>query len=144
MRAFAAKATLLGWVGTADSIDGAEQALTIAHDVGDPALLVRALIARGCASLYDAEVAGRYFAEAADLARETGDLWMLSQILGRQANAAVIAGDSTGTAAAAAEEALRVANAVGADSSRVTVAGYWGLRKPCREILLGRSPSSAK
>jgi predicted ATPase/DNA-binding CsgD family transcriptional regulator len=111
--AFAAKATLLGWLGSKSSVAEAERALTIAHDVGDPALLVRALIARSCASLDDAEAAGRYFVEAADLARETGDLWMLSQILGRQANVAVISGDSTGTAAAAAEEALQVANAVG-------------------------------
>ncbi|MGB3896840.1 MAG: LuxR C-terminal-related transcriptional regulator [Mycolicibacter sinensis] len=111
--AFAVKATLLGWLGTADSVEEAEQALTIAHDLGDPALLVRALIARGSASLHDPDVSKRYFDAAADLAREIGDLWLLSQILSRLANIAVIAGDSSEAAEGAAEEGARVAEAIG-------------------------------
>lgn len=113
VRAFAAMTTILGWMGTSGNVEEAEQALAIAHRDGDSALLGWALIARGCASLHDIDIAGRYFAEAADLARETGDLWMLSQVLGRQANAEVISGDATVTAAAAAEEALQVADTIG-------------------------------
>lgn len=113
VRTFAAMTTILGWIGTASSVEEAEQALAAARDIGEPGLLVRALIARGCASLHAADVAERYFLEAADLARQIGDMWMLSQALGRQANIAVIAGDPRGRAAAAAAEALPVADAIG-------------------------------
>jgi hypothetical protein len=53
-RALADKATLAEWVGIYD-MDEADQALTIARELGDPALLVRALTACGCATVYDAE-----------------------------------------------------------------------------------------
>ena len=48
----------------------AEQALAIARELDDPALLARALTACGSAAVYDAETAQRYFAEAIGLARE--------------------------------------------------------------------------
>ncbi|MGB9225754.1 ATP-binding protein, partial [Mycobacterium sp.] len=113
VRAYAARATLLGWVGITGDVEEAELALNIARDADDPALLVRALIARGFASQYDIEVSVRYFTEAADLSRQAGDLWMLSQALGRHANATVISGDPTVAATAAAEEALHIADAIG-------------------------------
>ena len=76
-------------VGAADSLARAQQALAIAREVDDPALLVRALTACGyIAGYYDAEVARPYFAEAIGLARAMGDRWRLSQILGWQAIAA--------------------------------------------------------
>ena len=54
-------------------LEEAEQALEIARDLDDPSLLLRALIACGSSSVYDAEVAGQYLAEANALARELGD-----------------------------------------------------------------------
>ena len=69
------------------------QALAIARDIDDPALLCRVLTACACITAHDAEVARPYFAEAADLARELGDSWRLCQILGRQAYGAMIEGD---------------------------------------------------
>ena len=111
-RALADKTLLLASVGVTDGIDDAEQALTIARELGDPALLFRALVARGSTSVYDAEVSRPYFAEAADLARELGDSWRLSQILDRQAIAALMAGDPVVTVAAA-EEGLDLAEAIG-------------------------------
>ena len=72
------------------SLDQAEQALAIARDVDDPALLARTLTACGfIAGLgYHAEVARACFAEAIGLARAVDDRWRLSQILAVQARGA--------------------------------------------------------
>ncbi len=109
-RALADKALLLAWVAST-ARDDAEQALAVARGLDDPALLIRALVACG-SSVYDAEVSRPYFAEAARLARDIGDSWMLSQILGRETTGAVAAGDTI-AARMAAEEGLQVADAVG-------------------------------
>ena len=78
--------------------------MATARDSGDEALLIRALLARGCVVLYDADAAAPYFSEAADLARELGDWWRLSQILQRQTYAAMFAkGDLKGSVALARE-----------------------------------------
>jgi predicted ATPase len=79
-RALADKAVLDAWVNIY-SVSTAEQAITIARELDDRALLVRALAACGSATVYDAEAARRYFAEAAGLARELDDRWRLNQIL---------------------------------------------------------------
>ena len=70
------------WVGAADSLDQAQQALAIAREVDDPALLARALTACGLiAGLQRRGWPGPYFAEAIGLARALDDRWRLSQIL---------------------------------------------------------------
>ena len=57
-RALADRAVLAIWAGAADSLDQAQQALAIAREVDDPALLARALTACGyIAAYYDAEAA---------------------------------------------------------------------------------------
>ena len=77
-------------VGAADSPDRAQQALAIAREVDDPALLARALTACGyIAGFFDAEAAREYLAEAIGLARALGDRWMLSQILASKPSPAV-------------------------------------------------------
>ena len=58
-------------------------------------------MARGYISTYDADVMKPYFSEAADLARELGDNWRLSQILHWQAVSALIGGDVVATIDAA-------------------------------------------
>ena len=74
-------------MGAADSLDQAQQALAIAREVDDPALLARALTACGFIAglAINAEVARAYFAEAIGLARAVDDRWRLSQILAWQA-----------------------------------------------------------
>ena len=52
-----------------------------ARELGDPALVARALTACGGLAQHDRELAGPYFAEAAGLARDIGDSWLLGQIL---------------------------------------------------------------
>ena len=74
-------------MGAADSPDQAQQALAIAREVDDPALLARALDRlRLIAGYFDAEAARAYFAEAIGLARALDDRWRLSQILAAQAS----------------------------------------------------------
>ena len=113
-RALADKAVLDTYLGAADSLDQAEQAVAIARDVDDPALLARTLTAYGfTASLgYHAEVARGCLAEAIGLARAVDDQWRLSQILAEPARGAHLAGDPLGIRAAA-EEGRDLADAIG-------------------------------
>jgi hypothetical protein len=75
------------------SLNQAQEALTIARDVDDPALLTRALTACACITAHDPELARPYFDEAIGMARALGDSWRLSQILSRQAYGAFMVGD---------------------------------------------------
>ncbi|MGB9225132.1 MAG: NB-ARC domain-containing protein, partial [Mycobacterium sp.] len=113
-RALADKAVLDTYLGAANSLDQAEQAVAIARDVDDPALLARTLTAYGfIAGLgYNAEVARGCLAEAIGLARAVDDQWRLSQILAEQARGAHLAGDPLGIRAAA-EEGRDLADAIG-------------------------------
>ena len=72
-RALADTAVLNMFVG--GTIEPAERALAIARELGDPALLARALIACGfiAGSSYNAEVAGKYYSEAVVFARRLDD-----------------------------------------------------------------------
>jgi predicted ATPase/DNA-binding CsgD family transcriptional regulator len=114
-RALADRAMLGLWVGVgaADSPDRAQQALVIARDLDEPALLARTLTACGIiAGFFDAEAARAYLAEAIGLARALGDPWRLSQILACQAAAARAAGDPLAVRAAA-EEGRDLADTIG-------------------------------
>jgi DNA-binding CsgD family transcriptional regulator len=112
-RALADRAMLAVLMGAAESLDQAQQALAMAREVDDPALLARALTACGYTAVaQDAKVAGPYFVEALGLARALGDPWRLSQILTWQARGAVVAGDPIALRAAA-EEGRDLAEAIG-------------------------------
>jgi DNA-binding CsgD family transcriptional regulator len=113
-RALADSAALAGWVDAAASVDRAQQALVIARELDDPAVLVPALTVCGLIASYsyNAEVARTCFAEALGLARALDDRWRLSQILAWQAAAASVAGDPL-AARAAGEEGRDVAAAIG-------------------------------
>jgi predicted ATPase/DNA-binding CsgD family transcriptional regulator len=113
-RALADQALLAAWVNAAASLDQAQQALAIARDIDDPALLVRALTA--CcliAVLHDPEVGRPYFAEAIGLARALDDRWSLSRLLGFQAIGAAVTAGNPIVARAGAEEARDLADAIG-------------------------------
>jgi predicted ATPase/class 3 adenylate cyclase/DNA-binding NarL/FixJ family response regulator len=111
-RALADKATLNAYIGATDSMEQALQALAIAREVDDPALLLRALTACSSIAVYNPEVARPYIAETIALARSIGDGWRLSQILAWQAFGAVIVGDPIAIRAAA-EEGRDLADAIG-------------------------------
>lgn len=112
--ALADRAGLAIRVGIADSLDQAQQALSIAREIDDPALLARALTVCGSIAAFVTrfELARAYFAEAIGLARALDDRWRLGQILAFQAMAASVAGDPIATRRAA-EEGHALAEAVG-------------------------------
>jgi len=111
-RALADRALLHTWAIGADGADWAEQALAMAREIGDPALLARALTACGVMAVYRGDAGQQYFDEAIGLARVLGDKWSLSQILGWQANLAFLAGDPI-AARKAGEEGRHIAVAIG-------------------------------
>ena len=112
VKAIADKALLVAWNGFPEGIEEAQQALSVARKLNDPGLLARALMAVGTLTAFaDPAEAGPYFTEAAHIARELGDSWRLSQILLRQAVAAIYTGDLI-AAETAAEEALQFAEAI--------------------------------
>jgi predicted ATPase/class 3 adenylate cyclase/DNA-binding CsgD family transcriptional regulator len=103
---------LAAWVGFATDLTAAQDALAVARQLDDPALLARALITCGMSAVYDAEVAQPYFAESTELVRAAGDRWSLCQILSHQATAAAMAGEPIATRVAA-EEGRDLADAIG-------------------------------
>lgn len=111
-QAMALRSALKASVGVEDRMDLAEDTVTVARGVGDPALLVTALIARGSMARTDPESARPYLSEAFVLADQNGDNATMSQIRGLQAFAAVMAGEPS-TALKAAQEGERLANAIG-------------------------------
>ncbi|KAA1248708.1 LuxR family transcriptional regulator [Mycobacterium simiae] len=117
-RALADRAMLDIFVDAAAGMTRAQQALAIARELDDPALLSRALTACGLISVVvaTAEVAAPYFEEADGLARILDDRWRLCQILSFQAVDAVLAGHPIAVRKAA-EEGRDLANAIG-DRSR--------------------------
>jgi DNA-binding CsgD family transcriptional regulator len=112
-RALADRAVLDASRTIHEKADQVQKALAIAREVGDPALLVRALIARGSIASYDVDGARPYFGEAMKIARALGDGFTLCQILAWQAFAAHASGDPFATRTAA-QEGRDLADAIGA------------------------------
>jgi predicted ATPase/class 3 adenylate cyclase/DNA-binding CsgD family transcriptional regulator len=113
-RALADRALLAIRVDATDGLDQAQQALAIARELDDPALLARTLIACGFIADqgYNVELARECFAEAIGLARAVDDRWRLSQILTLQAMGAHTAGDPRAVRAVG-EEGRDLADAIG-------------------------------
>jgi predicted ATPase/class 3 adenylate cyclase/DNA-binding CsgD family transcriptional regulator len=113
-RAFSDRALVDASVGGVDILDHAQQALAIARELDEPALLARALTA--CGFIADQtnnfKSAQASFTEAIGLARALDDRWRLSQILALQALGGVAAGDPF-VIRAAAEEGRDLADAIG-------------------------------
>ena len=142
-RALADSATLGLWVASAESPDQAQQALAIAREIDDPALLMRALTACGyIAAYFDAVAAGPYLAEAIGLARDLGDRWRLSQILVAQVVAALTARDPI-AARAAAEEGRDIADAIGDRFDARRCRWYLGIAQLYRGDLAGAAAQFA-
>jgi DNA-binding CsgD family transcriptional regulator len=116
VRALADKGLLLSFSGYNEGVRIVDQALTLAREIGDPALMIRALVAHGISYAHDGHVAGADFLEAGRLARELDDRWRLSQILGWQATAGMSVGDHVAINAAA-REGCDLADAIGDDSN---------------------------
>ena len=111
-KALADRALLALWAQGADAVKQAEEALGIAREIDDPALLSRVLTACGTAHTQDYESARPYFTEATALARAIGDDWRLCQIFSRQSNGAFASGEFI-EAETIAREGLELADALG-------------------------------
>jgi predicted ATPase/DNA-binding CsgD family transcriptional regulator len=114
VRALADKGLLLSWLGSVEAAQIVDEALGLAREIGDPALVIRALVAHAMTYAYDVEVAGAHFLEAGGLARQLDDRWRLSQILAWQALAAMSVGDHAAIDAAA-REGCDLADSIGDD-----------------------------
>lgn len=123
-RALADAALLDGGVGVPERGEQATEALAIARQLDDPALLVRALTSCVSTAAFNPEQAASYFAEAIELARALGDKWRLSQLLGFQAYAVAVAGGSIAESAAA--EGRDLADAIG-DRAASAQCRLWGI-----------------
>ena len=123
-RTLADAALFDGWLGVPERREQANEALAIARQLDDPSLLVRALTACFGTTASDPEQAATYFAEASALARALGDKWRLSQLLGFQAYASMMAGYPT-AALAAGEEGRDLADAIG-DRFASGLCRVWG------------------
>jgi DNA-binding CsgD family transcriptional regulator len=93
-------------------LDDAERILAAARELGDPALVARALTACACRAADDRESSVAYFTEAAAVARDEGDSWWLGQTLALEATYALLFGEPVAVPVAA-EEALRIADSIG-------------------------------
>ena len=113
VRASADRALLMSITGSTEGREEAERALEAARELGDPALVVRALTSCGALiNPQEREVAALFFTEAAELARELGDFRSLAQIIGLEWMTGRVL-DEPAAAQAAAEEGLRVAEDIG-------------------------------
>lgn len=111
-RALADKAVLDASRNTTDNLDQAQRAVAIAREIGDQALLARALTACGAISAYSADASSPYLDEAIGIARALDDRWRLTQILTWQAYGAFYAGDPV-AAHTASQEGRDLAEAIG-------------------------------
>jgi predicted ATPase/class 3 adenylate cyclase/DNA-binding CsgD family transcriptional regulator len=112
VRALVDRAYLDVWAGFPGRIDDVDQALVVARGLGDPLLLVRALVVRGFVVGFDDPAARPYFTEASDLSRAVGDGWWLGQMLAWRAYAQAVAGDPVASRAAA-DEGREIAESIG-------------------------------
>jgi len=137
-RALADRAVLATFAGTAGGMEQAEQALALAREADDPALLARALTACGLSASvsYNVEMARACFTEAIGLARALGDRWRLTLILGWQARAAALAGAPI-AARAAGEEGRDLAEAIGDRFGSRRCRWYLALAEFCQGDLVG-------
>ncbi len=133
-RALVDKALLDVWVGASASWDQAEQALAIAREVDDAALLARALTASAFAPGMRITPRSRSHPSPRRLAptRALGDLWRLSQILSYQAFVAVVAVIRSRRVRRPKKGANSRTPSV-IKSARGSVTWAWGLRCLCRE-----------
>jgi predicted ATPase/class 3 adenylate cyclase/DNA-binding CsgD family transcriptional regulator len=141
-RALSDEAVLSIFVGI-PSFKQAEQALALARELDDPALLVRALSACGPIAVISAELAKPYFAEALGLARSLGDRWRLSQILAWQARVAATMADPIAVRTAG-EEGRDLAEAIGDRFAARQCRWCLAVAQQCRGDLAGSAAEFAE
>ena len=112
VRASVCRTVLESFRGSSVDLDDAELTLAAARELGDPALVARALTACACRTGHDRESSVAYFTEAAGIARDIDDSWWLGQTLALDAVYAILFGEPH-AGQVAVEEALRIADRIG-------------------------------
>lgn len=123
VRAVADHSVLASSAARTASTKQAQDALAIARQLDEPALLAQILTACGMLAFYTAEVAEPFLVEAVERAEAAGDRAQLAQIRNLQAVTACFAGDPI-NARPAAEEAREIAEAIG-DRFTSRNSGIW-------------------
>lgn len=111
-RAVADAGLLAVWFSVPASVQRAEEALAAARQLDDPALIAHCLITAGMLAFNDIGLATDYLAEAADLARASGDLSALCRVRAYQCFATNTGGDPIASQTAG-EEGRDLADALG-------------------------------
>ena len=106
------KPLLLSFTGGTVELDDAERTLARARELGDPALVARALTACGVSRRTTANWPCRTSPRRQVIARDIGDSWLLGQILALD-DCVGAHRRRTGHAQVAAEEGLRIADGIG-------------------------------
>ena len=110
--AVAEQSILAAWAAVQTELGRPQEALEIARELDDPALIAAALTACGMSAVYSPELAQQYLAEAIDVAGAAGDRWSLCQVLSYQASVGCYVGEPI-AAIAAAQEGRDLADALG-------------------------------
>jgi predicted ATPase/DNA-binding CsgD family transcriptional regulator len=124
VRALSDDVMLTSWTLSAESVDEANSALTLAREINDPALVIRALIAQGTVTAFDGDLSRPFYTEAAKLAEGLDEPWLLSQIYLEQARSAMAAGYPV-AGQLAATKALELATSIG--NSTAARLSHWAL-----------------
>jgi predicted ATPase/DNA-binding CsgD family transcriptional regulator len=112
VRALADRAAIHAQLGTDNQLDEARRALEIAREIGDSALIFRALTACAGSAAFSPKQSRPYLDEAILLARTTGDQSMLSEALAWYGQNAYLGGNPR-AGRTAAEEGVVIADAIG-------------------------------
>jgi predicted ATPase/class 3 adenylate cyclase/DNA-binding CsgD family transcriptional regulator len=112
IQAIADRRILAGWIGDPVGLERAEEALATARELGDPSLIASCLAACGAEAYYSPDVATRYWDDAIDLARSSGNLSKVCFFLSGLAVTMNIAGQPMASQRAA-EEGRDVAEEIG-------------------------------
>ncbi|MDT5017302.1 MAG: hypothetical protein QOD39_3462, partial [Mycobacterium sp.] len=110
--ALADRAGLNAQLGATNQLDDARRALEIAREIGDPALIGRALASCAGSAAFSPDIARPYVEEAIALARASGDRSMLCQALAWHGQSAFYVGNPR-AGRIAAEEGREIADAMG-------------------------------
>ncbi len=112
IQAVADKSILAAWIGDPVGLERAEEALATARELGDSTLIASCLAACGAEAYYSTDVATRYWGDAIDLARSSGNQSKECYFLSALAVTMNIAGQPIASQLAA-EEGRDVAEAIG-------------------------------
>ncbi|ORB56109.1 LuxR family transcriptional regulator [Mycolicibacterium rhodesiae] len=138
IRAVANAELLAVWISVPTSLQRAQYALAAARALDEQALVTQILLTCGLLSMNDSDLAGEYFAEAAGLARATGDSATLYHVYCYECFVTNVVGDPRASEAAG-ELGRDLADALG-DSfmsrySRTFLTGSLGLQGKLSEAL---------